>query len=83
MRKIQILTDSTADLSKELIEQHNLGVLPLCVNIDNKQYRDGIDLTAKEMYEIADKTNSHPKTSTSAIQDIYDFYTRMKSFYHC
>lgn len=74
MRKIKILTDSTADLSKELIDQHNLGILPLCVNIDNKQYRDGIDLTAKEMYEIAEKTKSHPKTSTSAIQDIYDFF---------
>ena len=74
MRKIKILTDSTADLSQELIQQHDLGILPLYVNIDNKLYRDGIDLTAAEMYEIAEKTKSHPKTSTAAIQEIYDFF---------
>ena len=74
MRKIKILTDSTCDLSQELIEKHDLGVLPLYVNIDNKLYRDGVDLTAAEMYEISEKTKSHPKTSTAAIQEVYDFF---------
>lgn len=76
MRKIKILTDSTADLSKELLQQYDIDVLPLYVNIDNKAYRDLYDLNACEMYELAEKTGSHPKTSTSSIQEMYDFFMK-------
>ena len=74
MRKIKILTDSTCDLSQELIEKHDIGILPLYVNIDNKLYRDGVDLTAAEMYELAETTKSHPKTSTNSISGISYFF---------
>lgn len=76
MREIKILTDSTADLSLELLKQHDIDILPLYVNIDNKAYRDCLDLNAKEMYEIASRTGSHPKTSTASIQEIYDFFMK-------
>jgi fatty acid-binding protein DegV len=46
--KVNIVTDSTACLSKEQINRYNIGVTPLTVSInkDNKikSYKDGVDL---------------------------------------
>ena len=76
MSNVVILTDSTCDLTKELLEKYKIDVLPLYVNINNKQYKDMIEINSKEMYRISEETNSHPKTSTASIQDFYDFFMR-------
>lgn len=76
MSKIKLLTDSTCDLSQEILDRYNLGVLPLYVTVNNKTYKDMIEINTKEMYEIASTHKSHPKTSTSSIQDMYDFFLK-------
>lgn len=47
---IKIISDSTCDLSKELIEKHNISIVPLCVIKDDQTYHDGIDLTPDEIF---------------------------------
>lgn len=76
MSKIKILTDSTCDLTKEILDKYNIDFLPLYVTVNNKTYKDFIDISTKDMYEIAAATKSHPKTSTSSIQDMYDFFLK-------
>lgn len=71
---IVIATDSTCDLTQELLDKYQIEVLPLYIIINNKQYKDMVELKSKEMYELAEKTNSHPKTATASIQDFYDFF---------
>jgi fatty acid-binding protein DegV len=41
---IQIITDSAADLPPEIINKYSIHVVPLTVNIDGKEYTDGVDL---------------------------------------
>ena len=60
---IQIVTDSAADLPAEIVEKHNITVVPLTVYIDGKEYADGIDISTKEFYEKMAKTKELPKTS--------------------
>ena len=36
MPKVHIVTDSTADLTKELIEQYNIHIVPLTIQIDGE-----------------------------------------------
>ena len=43
--KVVITTDSPADLSAELETRYDIHVLPLYVNLGDKSYRDGIDIT--------------------------------------
>ena len=75
-KEVVILTDSTCDLSEEILTNNKIEVLPLYIIIDNKQYRDMVELKSKEMYELAEKTGSHPKTSTASVQDFYDFFMK-------
>lgn len=47
---IKIISDSTCDLSQELINQNNITIIPLTVVKDGKQYRDGVDITPADIF---------------------------------
>lgn len=47
---IKILSDSTCDLSQELIAQHNITLMPLTIVKDGKEYRDNVTLTPAEIF---------------------------------
>ena len=81
MSKITILTDSTCDLSKELIEKNEIKVIPLHVSFpnDSKTYLDGVDITSEEIYNYADKHGVLPKTGAVNIEEFNEvFYKEMK-----
>lgn len=63
MRKINIVTDCTSDLTDDLIQKHDIKVLPLYVTFGDESYRDGIDITTEELYEKVEQYNSLPKTA--------------------
>lgn len=63
MNPIQIVTDSMIDLPKDMIEAHNIVVVPLTIIFDDKEYRDGIDLTNIQFYEKLSQAKELPKTS--------------------
>lgn len=63
MPKIRIATDSTADIPKELCEKHHITVLPLTILAEGKEYRDGVDITPVEFYEILDRSKVLPVSS--------------------
>lgn len=66
---IRIFTDSTADLSPELIKRYNITVIPLHICLDDKEYRDGLEITPAEIYKWADEHNTTPKTSAVSMED--------------
>ena len=47
---IKIISDSTCDLSRELIEKYNITIVPLTVIKDGKAYRDCVDLTPADIF---------------------------------
>ena len=69
MGKTVIITDSTADLSLELIEKYNIEVIPLCIVLDDKSYFDGRDITPEEIIEWSNKNKTTPKTSAAGIEE--------------
>lgn len=66
MTKIRIATDSTADIPHALAEELGITVLPLTVLAEGKEYRDGIDLTPQEFYEILERSETLPVSSQVA-----------------
>ncbi|MFC4409129.1 DegV family protein [Chungangia koreensis] len=60
---IKIVTDSAADLPKEMIEKYDITVVPLTVTIDGKEYAEGVDLSPEEFYKKMATSAELPKTS--------------------
>ena len=61
--KIKITVDSTNDLSPELVEKYDIGVLPLSVSMGDKLYRDMVDITPDDIYAHVNAGGALPKTS--------------------
>lgn len=60
MPQVKIITDSTADISPELAATLGITVLPLTIQLGNKTYREGIDLTSKEFFSKIARTPMTP-----------------------
>lgn len=69
MGKTVIITDSTADLTKELLDKYQIEVIPLCIVMDDKSYFDGIDVTPEEIIAWSDKNKTTPKTAAAGIEE--------------
>lgn len=63
MTKIRIATDSTADIPKAICEELDITVLPLTILAEGKEYRDGVDITPAEFYEILERAETMPVSS--------------------
>ena len=66
MTKIKIATDSTADIPKNFCGELNISVLPLTVLANEKEYRDGVEITPQEFYRIIDESQKLPVSSQVA-----------------
>lgn len=66
---VKILSDSTCDLSAELIERYSVDIIPLHIVLGDKEYRDGLEITQDAIFEWADKNKATPKTSAVSIED--------------
>ena len=78
MSKLIITSDSTCDLSKEILEQYDIKIVPLYINVDGKEFKDGVDITTSEMYKLVEETNTIPKTAATSVGDFIEFF---KPFY--
>ena len=69
---IKIITDSTCDLSNELIQKYDIQVLPLYVNLGDESFRDKEDITVEQVYEWSDKHKTTPKTAAASIGEVME-----------
>lgn len=63
MKKVILSADSTCDLSDDLIQKYDVKIQPLHINLDEVDYRDGIDITPDDIYAIYQEKGMLPKTS--------------------
>lgn len=73
---VKIISDSTCDLSKELVEKHNISILPLHIVLGEAEYKDGEEIGPDEIYKWADENKTTPKTSAIGITDVMDEYEK-------
>lgn len=71
---IRIISDSTCDLSKELIEKYNIAILPLHIHLGDEEYQDGVTITPDEIYTWADANDTTPKTSAASMSEVVDMF---------
>ena len=63
MEKIKIITDSSVDLPKEVLEKYNVEVMPVLINFGEESYLDGISITRDDVFRRIDKGDVFPTTA--------------------
>ena len=75
--KIKVMSDSTCDLPKELIEKYDISIVPLIVVKDNEAFSDGVTITTDEIFaHVAAGGNL---CSTAAV-NVADYQERFAEF---
>jgi len=73
-QKVAIVTDSIACLTKELVEQYGIEIIPINFYANGKVYRDWVDVTPSEAYELFLQDPDSFKTSAAPPQDCLDTF---------
>ena len=77
MKKVIISVDSAADLPKNIAEKYGIEIMPMNVIIDGEEKKDGVNITACEIFDYVDKTGKIPKTSAVPPAEYTEFFERI------
>lgn len=64
---VKIISDSTCDLSADLLQRYEVSILPLHIILGDKESEDGKDISPDEIYRWSDENKLTPKTSAPAL----------------
>lgn len=73
MDAIKVVTDSTADLTADVLQQYGIGVVPLCLTIGGETFPDGT-LTQAQFFERMNASPLLPTTSQPAVGAFVEAY---------
>lgn len=48
---VKIISDSTCDLSEELVKRYDITILPLHILLGDEEYLDGVNITPQEIFD--------------------------------
>ena len=74
-KNVIITTDSVCDMPPDLLDRYQVRMIPLTINEGDHSYKDGVDFTPDDIYELYDSQHLLPKTSAISPQEFIDFFT--------
>lgn len=76
---LRIICDSSCDISQDEALNLNINVLPLNITINDKDYKDGIDISKEEFYKLLQSEKKLPKTSQISPAIFADLFEEAKN----
>ena len=73
-KKVMITSDSTTDLSPELLERYGVELMRLGVSLNDQDYVDGLDITPEMIYENYRERKTLPKTAAPNLEACSEFF---------
>jgi len=77
MKMLKIVTDSSADMPAGWAEKYWINILPINIQFGERTYRQGVDLSNDQFYDLVEKTQKIPKTSLPTPGQIIEFYEKI------
>lgn len=72
--KIKITSDSTCDLSPELLSENDIALFHLSVILGEKSYKDGMGITPQDIFDYVAQTDTLPKTAAGSAEEYEQFF---------
>lgn len=77
MSKIAIVTDSTAYIPQEIIDQYHIYVAPQILIWGEQTYLDGVDISPNEFYRKLENAKVMPSTSQATPKTFHDIFSKL------
>ena len=79
--RIKITSDSTCDLSADILAQHDISTMPLTVIKDGQQYLDNVTITPAEIFAHVAAGGSLCSTTAVSIGEYQEFFAALAGEY--
>lgn len=79
--RIGILSDSSCDIPRELLEQYQIQTIPLAVSFDDEFYLDQLTIKPKQFIEKLKNYTEIPKSSQPSLMDFVNRYNYLTTHY--
>lgn len=79
--KIALVTDSTCDLSQELIDQYQINMLPININFGENHYLDKVTIQPEQFYSLLEENIDYPKSAQVNEKAFTNLYSHLASHY--
>ena len=76
MKKVAVVTDTTACIPQEQVARYDIEVVPVQLIFEDKIYRDGIDISPTEFYALLRQADKLPTTSASSPDPYLEAYRK-------
>ena len=73
-KRVLVVTDSTADIPRELRERHGIRMVPLNVHFGDEVYKDQVTIQPEEFFTKLKETDLLPRTSQPSPADFAEVY---------
>ena len=78
---VKIIADSTCDLPADLLVQYDITILPLSINRDGQFYKDGVEITPKDVFAHVDAGGTLCSTAAVNIEEFTECFALYSGVY--
>lgn len=71
---VRVVTDSTSDLPPELVQSHDIVVVPLSIHFGDHAFRDGVEIQPRDFYHLLESSEEHPSTQPPSEAEFFEHY---------
>jgi hypothetical protein len=79
--KIALVTDSTCDLDRDLIDNYQVNMLPININFGDNHYLDKITIQPEQFYTLLKENTDNPKSAQVNEKSFTNLYSHLASHY--
>jgi DegV family protein with EDD domain len=79
--KIALVTDSTCDLSQDIIDDYQINMLPININFGENHYLDKVTIQPEQFYTLLKENKDYPKSSQVNEKSFTNLYSHLASHY--
>jgi len=79
--KIALVTDSTCDLSQDLLDNYQVNMLPVNINFGENHYLDKVTIQPEQFYTLLKENKHYPKSSQVNEKSFVNLYSHLASHY--
>ena len=79
MEKIHILTDSSSDIPRDLVEAHGIEIVPIMLTHEGRSFREYYDITSEDYCRLLETSSEIPGTAMTTPTVFLESYNRLSA----
>ncbi|MBN1940144.1 MAG: DegV family EDD domain-containing protein [Candidatus Aminicenantes bacterium] len=81
LHPVALVTDSACDLPAEILDRHQVHMIPLHLNFGESAFLDKVTVSPDRFYTMLDEEREFPKTAQPNAKTFEDLYSRLAAHY--